>query len=118
MRMPSTQGLAVACARHPWRTVGAWLVVLLLALASIALFLGSALVTVRSDTGKTDEATFRTRVDALRQQIGNADGAWSASPTPTQPTPRGSRRRTAAPWCCASRWTMPTAPIRRPTSWT
>ncbi len=38
-----TRRLAAAAARHPWRTVGAWLVACLLAIVAIALFLGDAL---------------------------------------------------------------------------
>ncbi|HMB18192.1 MAG TPA: hypothetical protein VKO41_02660, partial [Gaiellaceae bacterium] len=38
-----TRRLAAASARHPWRTVGAWLVACLLAIVAIALFLGDAL---------------------------------------------------------------------------
>jgi RND superfamily putative drug exporter len=38
-----TQRLAAAAARHPWRTVGAWLFACVLAILAIALFLGDAL---------------------------------------------------------------------------
>jgi putative drug exporter of the RND superfamily len=38
-----TQRLAAAAARHPWRTVGAWLLACVLAILAIALFLGDAL---------------------------------------------------------------------------
>jgi RND superfamily putative drug exporter len=38
-----THRLAAAAARHPWRTVGAWLVACLLAIVAIVLFLGDAL---------------------------------------------------------------------------
>lgn len=43
MRPSITQRAAVACARHPWRTVAGWGVVLLVAIALNATFLGSAL---------------------------------------------------------------------------
>jgi putative drug exporter of the RND superfamily len=45
MQRSATQRLSMACARHPWRALGAWFVVLCLALASSAMFLGSALTT-------------------------------------------------------------------------
>ena len=54
MRTSLTQRLAVICSRHPWRTVGAWLALLLLAMGSIAFFLGSALVTEGNVTAKPD----------------------------------------------------------------
>ena len=38
-----TQRLAAAAARHPWRTVGAWLVACVLAIVAIVFFLGDAL---------------------------------------------------------------------------
>src|SRR3954452_24667139 len=38
--MPVTERLARSCSRHPWRTVGAWLVTVLLAVAALALVLG------------------------------------------------------------------------------
>ena len=34
-----TERLARACSRHPWRTIGAWIGTLVLALAAIALLL-------------------------------------------------------------------------------
>lgn len=43
MEMSATQRLAMACARRPWRTVGVWGVVLLVAIVASGLFLGSAL---------------------------------------------------------------------------
>jgi RND superfamily putative drug exporter len=41
----STKRLAAASARHPWRTIGAWVVVSVLAVAAIALLLGDSLTT-------------------------------------------------------------------------
>src|SRR5919106_2681682 len=43
MEQSATQRLAMACARRPWRTLGVWGAVLLLAIVSSASFLGSAL---------------------------------------------------------------------------
>ena len=45
MQRSATQRLSMACARHPWRALGAWFVVLCLALAANATLLGSALTT-------------------------------------------------------------------------
>ena len=45
MKRSVTEVLAAACARHPWRTVLAWLVAFALSLASVALLLGGALTT-------------------------------------------------------------------------
>ena len=111
MQMSATQRLAVACSLHPWRTVAAWFVVLVLAMGSIAGLLGSALVTegnvtvkpdsvkgldllddrfpgrdavtelvvVRAEAGSAADPAFRTRVDALREDIGVADGVVSVA---------------------------------------
>ena len=57
MRMSAVQRISVVCAQHPWRTLGVWLVVLGLALASSALFLGSALTT---------EGEIRTEPDSIK----------------------------------------------------
>ncbi len=54
MRLSATQRMAMACAGHPWRTLGAWGVVLLLAVAANALFLGSALTPEGKITTKPD----------------------------------------------------------------
>ena len=43
MQSSAVQRLSVLCARHPWRTLAAWLVVLCLAVAASAALLGSAL---------------------------------------------------------------------------
>jgi putative drug exporter of the RND superfamily len=43
VRGSTTQRISMACARHPWRTVGSWSVVLVLALAANAFLLMSAL---------------------------------------------------------------------------
>src|SRR5215510_8473899 len=54
MELSATQRMAMACARRPWRTVAAWGVILLLAFASIALLLGSALTPEGRITSKPD----------------------------------------------------------------
>ena len=38
-----TQRLAAAAARHPWRTVGAWIAAVVVSFGLIAFFLGDAL---------------------------------------------------------------------------
>ena len=48
--MLSTQSLASASARHPWRTLGAWVAVGVLATAAIALLLGGSLTTEGAPT--------------------------------------------------------------------
>jgi RND superfamily putative drug exporter len=45
MRTSAVQRISVTCARHPWRTLGAWGLVLCLAMVSVAGLLGSALTT-------------------------------------------------------------------------
>jgi RND superfamily putative drug exporter len=50
----STQALARACALHPWRTVGAWLVALVASIAAIALLLGSGITTDAEVTANTE----------------------------------------------------------------
>jgi RND superfamily putative drug exporter len=54
MKTAVTQRLAVACSRHPWRTVGVWFAILLLAMGSIAGLLGPALTTEGNITTKPD----------------------------------------------------------------
>lgn len=49
----STQILAAASVRHPWRTIGAWIVVSVLAIAAIAVGLGS-LTTEGAPTNKPE----------------------------------------------------------------
>jgi uncharacterized membrane protein YdfJ with MMPL/SSD domain len=46
----STGSLAAASARHPWRTIGSWIVVTVLAVATIATLLGGSLTTEGSPT--------------------------------------------------------------------
>ncbi|MDX6425241.1 MAG: putative drug exporter of the superfamily, partial [Gaiellaceae bacterium] len=46
----STQGLAMASARHPWRTIGAWAAVLGVAVVAIVALLGGALTTKGNPT--------------------------------------------------------------------
>ena len=54
----STQNIARACARHPWRTISAWGVLIVLSFAAIALLLGSGLTTdgVPTNNPESDRA--------------------------------------------------------------
>jgi RND superfamily putative drug exporter len=54
MELSTTQRMAMACARRPWRTLGVWGTVLLLAIVSIGLFLGSALTPEGQVTSEPD----------------------------------------------------------------
>jgi uncharacterized membrane protein YdfJ with MMPL/SSD domain len=58
----STGALAAASARHPWRTIGAWIAALVLSIAAIATLLGGSLTTEGEPTN--DPEAFRAR-DAL-----------------------------------------------------
>ena len=49
-RLLSTRGLASTSARHPWRTIGAWLVVVVLAVAAVGSLLGGSLTTEGAPT--------------------------------------------------------------------
>jgi RND superfamily putative drug exporter len=50
----STGSAAAASARHPWRTIGAWIVVTILAMAAIAALLGGSLTTEGSPTNNPE----------------------------------------------------------------
>jgi uncharacterized membrane protein YdfJ with MMPL/SSD domain len=54
MRTLSTQGLASTSARHPWRTIGAWIAVSLLAIAAIAVLLPGSLTTEGAPTNNPE----------------------------------------------------------------
>jgi uncharacterized membrane protein YdfJ with MMPL/SSD domain len=76
MELSATQRLAMACARRPGRTLGVWGIVLLLAIASSAVLLGSALTPEGRVTSKPDsikgldllDARFTDR-DAVSEQV-------------------------------------------------
>jgi putative drug exporter of the RND superfamily len=72
----STESLALACARHPWRTVGAWLVAVLVSFALIATLFGDLTsegeVTSETDSKRADELRFerfRPTPEDARQQV-------------------------------------------------
>ncbi len=60
--MLSTKSLAAASARHPWRTIGAWIVVLVLAAVAIATLLGGSLTTEGAPTNNPQSE----RADEMR----------------------------------------------------
>ncbi len=57
----STESLALACARHPWRTIGAWIALVVVSFVVIATLFGD-LTTEGEVTSETDSK----RVDELR----------------------------------------------------
>jgi RND superfamily putative drug exporter len=70
MDVAVTQRLATACARRPWRTVGAWVLVLVLAVAANVLLLGSALTPEGGITTQTDATRGR---DLVQDRFPNRD---------------------------------------------
>jgi uncharacterized membrane protein YdfJ with MMPL/SSD domain len=50
----STTSLAAASARHPWRTIGAWIVLVVLAIVAIATLLGGSLTTEGNPTNNPE----------------------------------------------------------------
>jgi uncharacterized membrane protein YdfJ with MMPL/SSD domain len=66
------QRLALACAQNPWRTIGAWLVTMLVSVVAIGALLGGALTT----EGKpTDNPQSQRAKDALEAAFSAASGA-------------------------------------------
>ena len=60
----STQTVAAASARHPWRTIGAWIAIVVLAVFAIVTLLGGSLTTEGAPTNnpeseRADDALFR-----------------------------------------------------------
>ena len=70
MDVAVTQRLATACARRPWRTVGAWVLVLVLAVAANVFLLGSALTPEGGITTQTDATRGR---DLVQDRFPNRD---------------------------------------------
>jgi uncharacterized membrane protein YdfJ with MMPL/SSD domain len=50
----STQALAAACARHPWRTIAGWVAVAVLAIMAIATLLSGSLTTEGAPTNNPE----------------------------------------------------------------
>jgi uncharacterized membrane protein YdfJ with MMPL/SSD domain len=67
----STQFLAAASARHPWRTIGAWVAAMVLAIVAIATLLGGSLTTEGEPTNNPE--AFQAR-DALEEAFPPAAG--------------------------------------------
>ena len=65
----STGSLAAASARHPWRTLGAWTLVALLAIVAIVLLLGGSLTTEGKPTNKPESE----RADEVRRAAFRSD---------------------------------------------
>jgi putative drug exporter of the RND superfamily len=64
MKAGATQAVAAASARHPWRTIGAWIAIVVLAVFAIVTLLGGSLTTDGAPTNnpeseRADEALFR-----------------------------------------------------------
>jgi putative drug exporter of the RND superfamily len=59
----STQSLASASARHPWRTIGAWIVVSALSIAAIVSLLGGSLTTEGEPTNNPESLRARDVVE-------------------------------------------------------
>ncbi len=51
---PSTEGVARACARHPWRAIGAWVGLIVLAIAAVAVLLPGGLTTEGKPTNNPE----------------------------------------------------------------
>src|SRR5262245_51117402 len=93
MELSATQRLAMACARRPGRTLGVWGIVLLLAIASSAVLLGSALTPEGRVTSKPDsikgldllDARFTDR-DAVSEQVVVVSDSGDASDPAVQQT--------------------------------
>jgi uncharacterized membrane protein YdfJ with MMPL/SSD domain len=54
MKSLSLKGLALASARHPWRTIGAWIATVVVAFVAIAALLGGALTTEGNPTNNPE----------------------------------------------------------------
>ena len=118
MELSVTQRMAMACARRPWRTVGVWVAVVIVALASIALLLG-----LSADPGRQDHerAGLGQGAGPVDDQFPDRDaGASSLWWSPTAAT--RTTRRSGRPWplCARDRAALrrsatsatPTPPVR------
>ena len=72
----STESLALACARHPWRTIGAWVVLVVVSFVVIATLFGDLTtegeVTSETDSKRVDELQFerfRPTEEDFQQQV-------------------------------------------------
>jgi putative drug exporter of the RND superfamily len=70
----STQTLASASARHPWRTIGAWVVVTVLAMVTIVTLLGGSLTTEGAPTNNPEsERSEDVMLAAFPREASTAD---------------------------------------------
>jgi uncharacterized membrane protein YdfJ with MMPL/SSD domain len=70
----STQSLASASARHPWRTIGAWVVVTVVAMVTIVTLLGGSLTTEGAPTNNPEsERSKDVRLAAFPTEASTAD---------------------------------------------
>ena len=59
----STQSIAVACARHPWRTIGTWIALIVIALAAIAMLLSGNLTTEGEPTSNPESWQAKSAIE-------------------------------------------------------
>jgi uncharacterized membrane protein YdfJ with MMPL/SSD domain len=70
----STKALALASAQHPWRTIGAWIVVTVLAVVTIVTLLGGSLTTEGAPTNNPEsERSEDVRLAAFPTESSTAD---------------------------------------------
>jgi RND superfamily putative drug exporter len=69
--IPSTTGLARASARHPWRTIGAWITVLGLAIVVMGTFLSDTLTTDVTTLTNNPESTQAD--DLMSERLGESN---------------------------------------------
>jgi putative drug exporter of the RND superfamily len=70
----STKALALASAQHPWRTIGAWIVVTVLAMVTIVTLLGGSLTTEGAPTNNPEsERSKDARLAAFPTEASTAD---------------------------------------------
>ena len=94
----STQTVTAASARHPWRTIGAWIVTFVLAIAAIGALLGDSLTTEGAPTNNPES---ERAIDALARAFPPIRGrsrptSSSSAPSSTRWTRRSSRGSSAA----------------------
>ena len=90
--MLSTAAMAGAAAVHPWRTIGAWLAVLVLSLAVIVTLLGSGIttdaeVTADNESNRGYEAI---RAHFAQPPVVNGWSSYAARSSPSTIPPSGA----------------------------
>jgi len=74
--IPSPTSLARTSATHPWRTIGAWLIMLVAAIALMITFLGSALTSGATGTLTNNPESMQAD-QLLRDRLGSANATMS-----------------------------------------